>query len=235
MKCELSKEPLYLSFGAGVNSFALYLYLHSLGIEFEAVFSDPGREDPGTYRVVEGFVSGGYPVTVLHPIVEGTTNIADWCRKLGHGPFRAFRSCTDKWKHRPLEKYFKKPCIVFLGIAYDERHRARITRSKNGKFLYLYPLVDAGITRKDCVQIIKDAGLPVPPKSGCTICPFQSRASWWRLARQSPDRFWEAVEIDELSKKIGLYREPGRLRGLWPPQNVFEEDEGWECQHCLIV
>lgn len=220
------------SFGAGVNSVALSLILPD---SVERVFADTGAEQPETYEYLK---QHNFHLTVLDSPVEGCNNIIDWCHKLGHGPFRMRRSCTDKFKRRRIEKYIKRPAIIYIGFSAEEAHRAKTTDGEAFKrqgIEYRYPLIEQGITREGCKKLIRDAGLPVPPKSGCYICPFQPKGSWWRLARQHPDLFWKAVEIDELSKKIGLWRDPGDLRHLWPPQMVFEEDEGWECGiGCLL-
>lgn len=214
----------YQSFGAGVNSVALAEILNH---KPEKVFADTGCEYPETYNYLKCYP---HPVTVLNNPVEGCKTIEEWCHKLGHGPFIKFRSCTYKWKIRRIEKYIERPCIINVGIAYDEKHRAKIF--KKGKIKYRYPLVDNKITRKECIEIIKNAELDVPPKSGCWLCPFQPKASWWRLGRNHPDLFWRAVVVDELSEKIDLNY--GGLRRLWPPQSVFVEEEGWECQFCML-
>jgi hypothetical protein len=213
----------YQSFGAGVNSVALAEILHH---KPEKVFADPGCEYPETYDYLKSYP---YEITVLNDPVEGCNTIEEWCHKLGHAPFIAFRSCTDKWKYRRLVKYFEKPCIVYLGIAYDESHRIKIHRKKD--IIYRYPLVEQKITRSKCIEIIRSAHLKIPPKSGCWFCPMQPKSSWWRLARHHPDLFWRAVAIDELSPKIKCWDRG--LRNLWPPQMVFEEDLGWECQFCF--
>ncbi len=217
----------YQSFGGGVNSVALSEVLdHSV----EKIMADTGCEGRPTYRYLAEYP---HPITMLKGHVEGCNDIEEWCHKLGHAPFRMYRSCSDKWKYRVIEKYYERPCLVYIGIAYDERHRVKI--HKKGKITYRYPLVEQKITRNKCKRIILDAGLPVPPKSGCWLCPFQSRGSWWKLAREDPDLFWRAVEIDELSTKIGIYKMPGDLRKLWPPPSTFIIDEDWECQHCFII
>jgi len=224
----------YQSYGAGVNSVALAEVLH---YKPERVFADPGCEYPETYEYLKGYP---HEVTTLHPIVEECSNIEEWCHKLGHAPFSQMRSCSVKWKHRPMEKYMKPPCTVHIGIAYDERHRVKVyeKNTRRGKFYYSYPLVEQGITRAQCVEIIHEAGLQAPPKSGCWFCPQQSKASWWRLGRQHPDLFWRAVAIDDLSDKVKLWEGTQAVRGLralWPPQTVFEEEEGWECQLCMLT
>jgi hypothetical protein len=217
----------YQSFGFGVNSVALGELLNC-----EKVFVDTGAEYPETYEYIKYYLETGREVTILTPQVEGCNNIVDWCHKIGHAPFRMYRSCTDKFKIRIMERYFEKPCIVNIGIAYDERHRVKGYKKRDIE--YKYPLVERRITRQGCIELIKEADLRVPPKSGCWLCPFQPKPAWWRLGRNHPELFWKAVEIDELHESIGAWRKPGELRKLWPPQTVFYEDEGWECQMCHL-
>jgi len=38
-------------------------------------------------------------------------------------------------------------------------------------FSYWYPLMEWGLDREKCKQIIANAGLPVPVKSACWFCP----------------------------------------------------------------
>ena len=70
----------YLSFGGGVNSVAMHLYLlehgkeHGIG-DFEAVFVDHGTDWPETYEYLNMFQDrlkkrGHKPVTVLKPSVR---------------------------------------------------------------------------------------------------------------------------------------------------------------------
>src|SRR4030042_2912593 len=184
----------YQSFGAGVNSVALAEVLRHGP---ERVFADPGCEYPETYRYIEYYP---HEITALHPIVGGCRTIELWCHKLGHAPFSQMRSCSDKWKHRPLERYYNPPCTVHIGIAYDERQRAQLDEknTKRGKITYKYQIVEQGKNRGNCIEIIREAGLLVPPKSGCWLCPLQSKASWWRLGRQHPDLFRRAIAGDDL-------------------------------------
>jgi len=214
----------YQSFGAGVGSVALAEVLNH---RIEKVFSDPGCEEPETYAYLAQYP---HPITTLHPVVEGCTTIEEWCHKRGLAPFRRYRNCTRLWKIEPLNAYFKKPVTIYIGYTFDEAHRAKLRETKVMK--YRYPMVEQRITRLQAKEIIKDAGLEIPPKSGCWLCPLQPKSSWWRLGRTHPDLFWRAVAIDELADNIKL-REKG-LRGLWPPQKtLFEEDE-FECQFCYI-
>ncbi len=229
----------FQSFGYGVNSVALSEILDK---RIERVFSDVGSELPETYSYVDYYRGLGHKVTILIPNVQGYTNIEDYYRyHVKCPPFRAFRSCTDKFKIRTLNKYFGRDpdnkIKLYLGIAYDERHRSKKLKERDDKhYSFEFPLVDEKITRKGCIEIIEDAGLKVPPKSGCFFCPFQPKASWQRLARNHPELYWRAVSLEELSDKIDLH--PKGLRNLWPPPLTLKEaldpDEDWECSFCFM-
>ena len=195
----------------------------------EKVFSDPGCEQPETYAYLSNYP---HQITILHPVIDDCKTIEEWCHFRGRAPFRKYRECTRLWKKTPIDNYIETPAIMYIGFTYDEAHRARLRDTK--KLIHRYPLVEQGITRLQAKEIIKDAGLDMPPKSGCWLCPLQPKASWWRLGRTHPDLFWRAVAIDELADNIKL-RDRG-LRHLWPPQKTlldFEEDE-FECQFCYI-
>ncbi len=48
---------------------------------------------------------------------------------------------------------------------------------------------------------------PIPPKSSCVFCPYQSEASWHELKTKFPNDFKAAVKVDEAirnSSKKGI-------------------------------
>jgi len=179
----------YLSYGAGVDSTALLI----LGGYDEAVFVNHGGDYPETYAFLEA-IQQRYPVTVLTPQVEGCSTIEEYCKKYGLIPLRQMRWCTHKFKIRPMYAYFQRPCEVWIGISYDEKHRATGKTQKN--VTLRYPLVEQRITRNQAKQIIKDAGLEIPRKSGCWFCPFQSRRAFRRLKGNYPELFARALEME---------------------------------------
>jgi len=128
-------------------------------------------------------------------------------------PGRGFgnRTCTSDFKIEVVHKYAvetkKSHVVMGIGFSTDERHRAnkRIqgwhnnvwTRDKNGAWvcgkkinfwqLYEFPLLEMGLSRLGCTQIIERAGLPPAPKSACWFCPFTSRSVWIdRKVNRSP-------------------------------------------------
>lgn len=114
------------------------------------------------------------------------------------------RSCTADFKTRPIAAELKRrgatvdnPASVALGISTDEIERAKPgIDPMEPTQVRTYPLLDLGLRRVDCMRIIADSGLPVPPKSSCFFCPFHSDEAWRLLRAETPDLFTEAEKIE---------------------------------------
>lgn len=113
------------------------------------------------------------------------------------------RSCTVDFKIKLSGRWLKErgatatnPATVGLGISLDEFHRMR-TASREYELLE-YPLIDLRLDRGQCISIIRDAGLPVPPKSSCYFCPFHSHEEWRRLRDEEPGLFALSVDLERL-------------------------------------
>jgi len=232
----------YLSFGGGVNSVALHLYLLKQGTQFESVFVNHGEDWPETYEYVNMFQSwlkknGHSPITVLTPNINGSTDIYNYCDKYAMIPSRMKRWCTEKFKIRALKKHYQKPCFAFIGYDFDEVKRAKIVHEKGVE--KRFPLIEAEITRAGCKDIIKKTGLPVPMKSGCYFCPFQRIGQWKELRRKHPDLFCKANKLEQKTNadrkrrgksEIYLIHKPLRLVVDEKQRPLFEIDALPPCE-----
>lgn len=238
----------YLSFGGGVNSVALYLYLIEQKIDFEAVFVNHGTDWPETYEyfdMFQGWIEkhGYRKITVLKPNVQDSTNLYDHCWKYRMVPSFMRRWCTDKFKVSILHKYFKPPAFEMVGIDASEKRRAKIQNRKG--FEMRYPLIEADITRHGCKDLILKHGLPIPMKSGCYICPFQRVTQSKELRRKHPDLFCKAANLEQRNieyriergkKPLYLNQNPkASLRAIVQEDQipVFEQDEYPPCRCAL--
>lgn len=88
------------------------------------------------------------------------------------------------------------PIVLAKGISVDEAHRAR-SNSEHAFYENAYPLLDLGLSRAECIALVKDAGLPSPPKSSCWFCPFKASDRWTTMRREQPDLFAKAVEMEK--------------------------------------
>ena len=203
-------DGMAISFGAGVNSVAMTIMLVNDGWHGPIVFSDTGCEWPETicymdYFEEEWLKPRGLEIVRLAGMpwqrkAQGRSLI-EYCEQDHIIPMAAVRWCTIGWKVEPIGRWCEANGIEhdLLGIAADESHRQKDR---------VRPLVDEGVTRKGCIEIIKAEGLDVPQKSGCYICPFQRNDQWYELWRRHPELFNRAMGIEEGTKRA----EAGRTR-----------------------
>lgn len=198
-----------LSYGGGVNSVALMILLLREGKPLdEVIFADTGGEVPETYAyidVTKQFLEPhGIPFTVVAKKGADLYETA-WRRRVL--PSTIWRWSTRDYKVNPILRHYRslgEHINQYLAIAYDE-----IERMKDSRVEYvtnLYPLIDRRITRADCVSMIKEAGLPVPPKSSCFFCPFGSLDRWRWLYGEHRDLYEKAMALEEHSKHFPAQR-----------------------------
>jgi hypothetical protein len=81
-----------------------------------------------------------------------------------------------------------------IGISVDEVMRARdadVRYMRN-----IFPLLDLGWRREDCVAFLTAHGLGDTPKSSCLGCPFHDDGFWADLKTNHPDEWADAVAFD---------------------------------------
>jgi len=210
-----------LSLGLGMQSTTLYLMASTgaLPRPDHAIFADPGAEHPETYKYLEWLINwqkenNGIPLHIVkkslyEDLLNKTNSTGQRFASIpaftngSMGLMR--RQCTKEYKiniiNSKIRQLYKlKPrqrmpmTEVWIGISIDEAHRmkeSRLPRIKN-----IYPLINLGMSRGDCIDWLKSKGFPVPVKSSCNFCPYQSDAAWKDLKKNYKGAFSEAVKVD---------------------------------------
>jgi hypothetical protein len=218
-------EPIRsFSFGGGVQSMSALVLAADGRIDFPLfVFSNVGddSENPGTLQYVEEYAKPyaaehGIELVEVHRVMQRTgeerTLMQDLTRpgskslkipvRMSNGA-PGTRSCTATYKIEQVGRELKRrgatpenPATIGIGISVDEIHRAnnRITEPHER---IVYPLLDLGLRRTDCARVIRDAGLPVPPKSSCFFCPFHRPETWHDQRRNEPELFEKSCQLEE--------------------------------------
>lgn len=186
----------YLSFGAGVNSVALYLLLKQKGVDFETIFVNHETDYPETYAYVDYLRHQGFKINEVKPDYEGYSSLYEYCKYRKFLPSIYLRWCTYRFKLQPFWKYIKTPCVVHIGISAEEKQRQ--TAHKRKGITSRWMLVEEGINRSECKTMIRNAGLKIPRKSGCWLCPFQGKKQLRRLYLEHPDLFEKIVELERI-------------------------------------
>lgn len=207
-----SAKKHILAFGGGVNSVALATELVRRGMPLDYIlFSDTLSEKPQTYRYLSFFSewlkSKGYPEIIRLPPYK-KEGLYGECIRLKRLPSIAygFKSCSEKWKIRPFNSFCKEndlfPANVYKGIDAGEEHRISDYNDKNTNVIF--PLVEWGFDREDCIKIIIDTGLPLPPKSSCFFCPSMRKTEIYQLKRENPDLLEMAFCMEDNAKKNNI-------------------------------
>jgi hypothetical protein len=146
--------------------------------------------------------------TVSCPTCSGTT------RSLGMGR----RQCTSEYKLAPIGRKVRellgaaapdfrrvpkgRLAEQWIGFSTDELHRV----SDKDDVSYTtkrYPLLDLGMSRKDCQRWLAEKGWTLVAKSACIGCPYHGNEQWRDLRDNHPDEWADAVAFDEAIRKGG--------------------------------
>lgn len=137
--------------------------------------------------------------TYLSPSLPVFTDIVDGEKKKKG---MMLRQCTRDFKISVVQRESRKimknlgvsKCVMWIGISIDEAIRMKPSRLSN--FEHIWPLVDAGMSRSDCLAWAKANGFPAPPRSACSFCPYHSDDEWLRLRNEDPESFGDAVRYE---------------------------------------
>lgn len=123
------------------------------------------------------------------------------------------RQCTQDFKLRPIERKtgelighipgsrWPTQVVVdrWIGISTDEAGRMKPSRDRYTR--HRYPLIELDMSRGDCLAYFDSRGLPRPPKSACTFCPYHDDAYWRAMKADRPAEFADAVAVDEAIRR----------------------------------
>ena len=174
-----------VSYGAGVNSTAMLVGMFEKGVPVDLIlFADPGSEQPYTYEYLP--IMDGWLARHRMPCIQTVyctdrngdrLTLEQECLCSGTLPAIAYgyKKCSLKHKAAPQDKFCNHypPCreawargekvVKYIGYDVDEisrRENAREQDEADPKYTKVYPLMDWGWTREDCVAAIQRAGLP---------------------------------------------------------------------------
>jgi len=204
-----------ISFGAGVNSIAMTIMLFNRGEIYPVIFADTMAEHPETYCYMDYFeeefmAKFGQKIIRISPITHPDLYppsmrkpLIQYCYDRQVVPFVTIgKFCSTGFKVKPIEKLLKRDytdetgmVAKLIAFSYEEKNRIPNVDS-NIVVRKQYPLVDEGIGRRQCFELIKEAGLSQPRKSRCYFCPYQDKTAWKRLWEEYPDLFKKSKKME---------------------------------------
>jgi len=218
-----------LSLGAGVQSSVLYLMACEGLITPKpdyAIFADTQVEPEWVHEQLAYLQRvGNVPIKVvtrsnlgefvMGDSKEAALTVPFWVDPGNGKPSPGRRQCTFNWKinvvHQAVREILGlKPrqhaqgrfgIQEWVGISTDEAQRMKPSRWpwKTTR----WPLIEAGMSRADCLAWAEERGHPVPKKSSCFFCPYRQEKEWARWAVEEPELFEKACEFDEAIRHKG--------------------------------
>lgn len=224
-----------LSYGAGTQTFAMLCLIEAGLIEKPdlIIFADTQNEQLETYQHM-----GEIAIPIMHEldikfvvVSHGNLYKDSILQKQTPKP----PICTDKYKIREINKYLRKTYPgeiyeVWIGYTTDEEERFLKAESHQKYKVNRFPLLELNLSREQCIEFIIKCGYPVPPKSGCWFCPWQTTMKWLRMKRDNPIMFKAAVNLESNSgyKKLPFGTTP-RLSALNLQMTMDFEDTDMKC------
>jgi hypothetical protein len=229
------------SCGAGVQSTTIALLVREGRLEPPdgVIFADTGWEPARVYAQVERLEALFADLEVpFHRVSQGNLrrDAIDPAHRFASVPYfvrnpdgsegMGRRQCTSEYKLAPINRkvrellgarppnYRRVPkgrvAEQWIGFTTDEIGRVS---DKHG-VAYLrprYPLLELGMSRRDCVRYLERAGWGDTAKSACIGCPYHGNRAWRELRDENPAEWADAVAFDHLIRRGGARGE--HLRG----------------------
>lgn len=222
-----------ISLGAGVQSTTLALLAieGALPRPDAAIFADTKWEPLAVYEHLDRLAGeldrAGIP---LHRVSQGNlrSDAIDPGHRYASVPYfvrnpdgtegMGRRQCTSEYKLAPINRKVRellgaappdfrrvpkgRIAEQWIGFSIDEIHRV----SDRPGVRYLrprYPLLELGMSRKDCQRWLTSHGWGATAKSACIGCPYHGNAQWRDLRDNHPDEWADAVAFDAAIRKGG--------------------------------
>jgi hypothetical protein len=125
------------------------------------------------------------------------------------------RQCTREFKIEVVDRSIRRDLLglkprqqipkdvlirQYFGISTDEAGRADRAKKRFAGLRHtmpVYPLLEMGWSRKDCIGYLREKLPYEVPKSSCVFCPYRTNQSWLHLKQTDVAGWNRAVEIDK--------------------------------------
>jgi 3'-phosphoadenosine 5'-phosphosulfate sulfotransferase (PAPS reductase)/FAD synthetase len=166
------------------------------------VYTDPGSEHPDNDRFIAD-VENWLRVNVVR--LKSAKYADTWQvwteRRYLNGPSGAL--CTTELKKKLRQQFQQADDVQVFGYTVEEQHRADRFREQNPEVDLRTPLIDAGLTKSDCLAIVDRAGIELPAmyqlgyrNNNCVGCPKGGIGYWNKIRRDFPDVFDRMARLE---------------------------------------
>lgn len=184
------------------------------GADAKAIWADTGSEHKKMYdrlETVEREIKKIHPdfeIIKVKGEVKHKGEMYDTLENLALGykfmPSGQMRYCTKYFKIEPIDKYLGlfDECELMIGLNLDEENSREGNWGLNENVKYSYPLIDDGLTRADCEEVLNAHNLhPNMPvymmRGGCRMCFFKTEKEYKAMYFLSNEEFLEVQQFEQ--------------------------------------
>jgi 3'-phosphoadenosine 5'-phosphosulfate sulfotransferase (PAPS reductase)/FAD synthetase len=249
MGCGVSRLVNWFSGGAAsAVATKLTLSVTLPGDDVVVAYTDTGSEHPDNKRFIAECAEWfSQPIHVLKSAkFEDTWEV--W-EKTGYlvGPDGA--RCTGELKKKLRYEFQRNDDLQVFGFTADKREvkRANDFRKLHPEVDLWTPLIDQGLTKKDCLSLLAEAGIELPAmyklgyqNNNCIGCPKGGMGYWNKIRRDFPDVFDRMAQVEqklgatcireEMKDEAGnRYTVPLPLVALAPDRGRYQDEPDIDC------
>lgn len=156
--------------------------------------------------------------------------------------------CTALLKKQVRFSYQEPDDVHVFGYPVGEEERIKLFKANNPELLLDWVLIDAGITKRQCLEVVHASGIELPAmyklgyrNNNCIGCVKGGQGYWNKIRKDFPDVFLKMAkqerELDAAINKV--YRNGKRLRlfldELPKGAGHYEAEPDIECgPHCMV-
>jgi hypothetical protein len=138
--------------------------------------------------------------------------LKECCTRRKALPSWRMRFCTGDLKIKPCQEWINQQdggVVLYVGLRADEEGReGGVYENCEVRF----PFRDWGWGIDEVTGYLRQRGVTIPARTDCARCFFQTLPEWWRLWKEYPDIYQDAVEQEQ---SFGhTFRSPSR--DTWP-------------------
>lgn len=145
-----------------------------------------------------------HPIQVLSDAKYGASTHELWRQRKFMGGIHNYVPCSAELKRDILDSVMQPHDVYALGYTVEETDRLyRFQDAHNGSHT-IAPLIDAGLTKADCLAMIDRAGIKLPAmyllgfnNNNCIGCPKGGAGYWNKIRKVFPQQFYQIADIQE--------------------------------------
>lgn len=209
-----------------------YVVFYNTGMEFQCIYNNRDRISKILPDSVQ-YVELSPPRPFLYDMLEKPVNKRDGTVQQGYSWCGGVARWGTKIKTRTIEKFktsLKEEVIDYIGIALDEPNR--ITNDPNK----LYPLVEYGMTEKDCLEYCYSKGYnwleedielySILDRVSCYCCANKNRKELKNMYQYLPT-YWNKLKCIQSQTKRPMKK---YIKKGIPYGNVFDMEKVFKAE-----